>query len=180
MALPKKGTRTIVVDGRRFRWNMKYEKVNYCSAACPVRLTVQQDVGRGGQKLIAQFDGVGVSDSGVKWMFPRYGAEVTPGKVADIIRAGLVAGWYPEATGQPPVVLDGEPFLRLPDDPSSPPPGSKDDMKRRFMSELNEQILTSFTPPSSGGSDGGSSSVNEQSAKPNPNGDSPGTSLPLH
>ena len=115
MGLPRKGTRAIAVDGRRYRWLAVYADVTWCSAACPLRLTVQQDGGRG-QLLIAHFNGEAVIE-GATWVFPRYGSELTPGVVADIIRAGIAAGWEPGVTQRPPVVLDGEPFLRLPEDP---------------------------------------------------------------
>jgi hypothetical protein len=47
--------------------------------------------------------------------------------------------------------LDGEPFLRLPPDPTQPPPGSEDDLKRRFLSALREQILAACAPPTAEG-----------------------------
>ena len=61
-------------------------------------------------------------------------------------RAGRAAGWEPTAR-RPPVILDGELFLRLPADPTQPPPGSEDDLKRRFLSALREQILITVSPP---------------------------------
>jgi hypothetical protein len=139
MGLPRKGTRALTVDGRRYRWIAVYADVTWCSAACPLRLTVQQEGGRG-QLLIARFQGEAVID-GTTWVLPRYGSEITPGVVADIIRAGLAAGWEPEAVRRPPLSFDGEPFLRLPEDPTQPPPGSEDDLKRRFLASLREQIL---------------------------------------
>jgi hypothetical protein len=134
-----------VVDEHRYRWIAVYADVTWCSAACPLRLTVQRDGGRG-QLLVAHFKGRAVI-AGTTWDFPRYGSEVTPGVVADIIRAGIAAGWQPEATRRAPVVLDGEPFLRLPEDPSQPPPGSEDDLKRKFLAALREQIQAAFPPP---------------------------------
>jgi hypothetical protein len=119
-----------------------------------LHLTVQQEGGRGGQLLIARFpQSTGKDEAGTEWIFPRYGAAVSPGIVADIIRAGLSAGWDPETCGRPPHELDGEPFLRLPPDPTQPPLGSEDDLKRRFLSALREQIqaLCSAPPTSEGG-----------------------------
>jgi hypothetical protein len=151
MSLPRKGSRGITVAGRRYRWIAVYSKVTWCSAACPVRLTVQLQGGRG-QILIANFRGIQKDDSGQEWVFPRYGAEVTPGLVADIIRAGLAAGWNPEMPGPAPLQLDGEPFLRLPEDPTHPPPGSEDDLKRRFLSALRDKIIEAAkSPPSANG-----------------------------
>jgi hypothetical protein len=43
--------------------------------------------------------------------------------------------------------LDGEPFLRLPPDPTQPPPGSEDDLKRRFLVALREQIVAKCAAP---------------------------------
>jgi hypothetical protein len=148
MSLPKKGNRAITVGGRRYRWVAVYATVDWCSAACPLRLTVQQEGGRGGQLLIAHFSqSTGKDEAGTEWIFPRYGAALTPGVVADLIRAGLAAGWEPETCGRPPLELDGEPFLRLPPDPSQPPPGSEDDLKRRFLAVLREQMRALCSPP---------------------------------
>ena len=142
MSHPRKGNRAIAVDGCRYRWVAVYASVTWCSAPCPLRLTVQQDGGKGGQLLVARFPkSTATDEAGQEWVFPRYGAAVTPGVVADIIRAGRAAGWEPAACGRPPVVLDGDPFLRLPADPTQPPPGSEDDLKRRFLSVLRDQIL---------------------------------------
>lgn len=89
MALPRKGSRGITVGGRRYRWVATYAQVDWCSAASPLSLSVQQ---HGGQLLLAHFAGQATDDKGQEWVFPRYGSEVTPGIVADIIRAGLAAG----------------------------------------------------------------------------------------
>jgi hypothetical protein len=148
MSLPKKGSRLITVDGYRYRWVAMYDQVDWCSAACPRRLTVQRDGGRGGQLLLARFPKSAAKDeAGQEWIFPRYGAAVTPGVVADIIRAGRAAGWDPDACGQAPLEMDGEPFLRLPPDPTQPPPGSEDDLKRQFLSALRGRILAVCTLP---------------------------------
>jgi hypothetical protein len=142
MSLPRKSSRKIVVDGRHYRWVAAYERVTHCSAACPLRLVVEQQ-DRDGQTLIARFaNSSGKDEAGRDWVFPRYGAEITPGVVADIIRAGLAAGWHPEESGRP-FEMDGEPFLRLPPDPTQPPPGSEDDMKRRFLAAIREQLIAS-------------------------------------
>ncbi len=149
MSLPRKGSRAITVDGHRYRWVAVYAQVMWCSAACPLHLTVQQDGVRGGQLLLARFPlSSGKDEAGREWVFPRYGAAVTPGIVSDIIRAGRAAGWEPEMSGRPPLELDGEPFLRLPPDPTQPPPGSEDDLKRRFMSALRERIVAVCSAPS--------------------------------
>jgi hypothetical protein len=165
MSLPRKGSRAITVDGHRYRWVAVYAKVTWCSAACPLQITVQRDGGRGGQLLLARFSrSTGKDEAGREWVFPRYGAAVTPGVVADVIRAGRAAGWDPEACGRPPLELDGEPFLRLPPDPSQPPPGSEDDLKRRFLSALREQILTTCTLPPT--ADGGNPGTDQESSGP--------------
>jgi hypothetical protein len=138
MGLPRKRARVIVVDGRRYRWLPTYARITWCDAPCPLRLAVQLEGGRG-QRLLVHFDGQKVVGE-TTWVFPRYGSEVTPAIVADIIRAGLAAGWEPEASRRPPAVLDGERFLRLPEDPTRPPPGSEDVLKRRFLDSLREQM----------------------------------------
>jgi hypothetical protein len=122
MALPRKNSRVIAVDGRRYRWLATYADITWCEAPCPLRLAVQQEGGRG-QMLLANFARQKEIE-GRTWVFPRYGSEVTPAVVADIIRAGLAAGWEPEAARRPPLALEADQFLRLPADPSQPPPGS--------------------------------------------------------
>jgi hypothetical protein len=132
-----------------------------------LKLLVQQEGGRGGQLLIARFQhSTGKDEAGREWAFPRYGAALTPGIVADLIRAGRAAGWQPETTGRPPVELDGEPFLRLPADPTRPPPGSADDLKRRFLSALREQIQAVCSAPST--SDGSGSVIGPDSSGQEP------------
>lgn len=148
MSLPRKGSRAITVDGARYRWVAVYAGVTWCSAACPLRLTVRQEGGRGGQLLVAGFSqSTGKDEAGREWVFPRYRAEATPGVVADVIHASRAGGWEPDKGGRPPCELDGEPFLRVPPDPTQPPPGSEDDRKRWFLSALREQILASLPAP---------------------------------
>lgn len=148
MSLPRKGSRAITVDRVRYRWVATYASVTWCSAACPVRLTVLRAGGEGGQVLLARFaQSTGVDAAGREWVFPRYGAAITPGVVADIIRAARAAGWDPDQTGQPPFELDGELFLRLPPDPTQPPPGSEDDFKRRFLAALRGIIQSAASQP---------------------------------
>jgi hypothetical protein len=53
MSLRREGSRVITVDGRCYRWVAVYAKVTWCSAACPLHLTVQQDGGRGVRKVVA-------------------------------------------------------------------------------------------------------------------------------
>ena len=139
MSLPRKGCRTITVDGERYRWVAAYERVLWCSAPCPVRLMVERHGGRG-QLLIALFHSRMRDANGQDWVFPRYGSELTPAKVAEIIRAGRAAGWNPGAVARPPLEIDGEPFLRLPTDATEPPPGSEDDLKQSFLGALREQV----------------------------------------
>jgi hypothetical protein len=131
-----------------------------------LRLTILVEDGGGGQLLIARFQSTGKDEAGREWHFPRYGAEVTPGIVADIIRPGRAAGWQPETPGRPPFELDGEPFLRLPADPTQPPPGSEDDRKRLFLSALREQIEVIYSAPTT--SDASRSGIGPDSSRQDP------------
>jgi hypothetical protein len=139
MGLPRKGSRALEVDGHRYRWIPIYSHAVRGCGACPLRLTVQRENGHG-QRLVARFAGQALVE-GTMLVFPRYGSELTPGVVVDIIRAGFAAGWEPEATRRPPLEIDGEPFLRLPPDPTVPPPGS-------FLYTLRAQLVAaSLAPP---------------------------------
>lgn len=82
----------------------------------------------------------GLDAAGQEWVFPRYGAAITPGVVAGIIRAARAAGWDPAQTCPPPFERDGESFFRLPPDPTQSPPGGEGDLKQRFRTALHVAI----------------------------------------
>lgn len=84
MALARKGTRLIVVGGRRYRYAV--------SARTPVVRIVAVADGRAGQRLVATLDG---SDL-LGWAIEHL---VRPRLVEHVIVRGLDAGWNPAERG---------------------------------------------------------------------------------
>jgi hypothetical protein len=73
MALAKKGTRTIVVDGARYRWVVAPDDE-------PGMAIVVELADKPGQRMVTWVD---------------YGTVVAPGLVAWVIRRALGRGWTP-------------------------------------------------------------------------------------
>lgn len=86
MALPKKTSRSINVDGQSYRWMIRDNGDHYL-------LAIQHASGRG-QKLT-----LSLYAEGRRIDLPAL--EVTPGLVEKIIREGLKMGWQPERLGSP-------------------------------------------------------------------------------
>jgi hypothetical protein len=93
MGLPRKGTRSIAVGGRRYRWLVSEDRDCW-----GLSVYIEQD-GAGGQRLLISF------------FYPEAGpttaalAQVTPEVVRRIIVAGLARGWKPEQRGLAPLRL---------------------------------------------------------------------------
>ena len=106
MALPRKGSRTIVVGGRSYRW-----LVTGVDSDQVVRLLVE-DARAPAQRAIHRFPGVYG-----RLQHPR----VTPGQVATFIRIMRARGWNPRAPG-PDRVLAGRAPTALDPRPAPPDP----------------------------------------------------------
>ena len=76
MAWPKKGTRTLVIEGESFLWHY--------SGHCPFCSADVFTVGRGGQPFVLFIDPT------------PWGFELKPSSVVAAIRWGLNNGWSPE------------------------------------------------------------------------------------
>ena len=85
MALNKKNSRPIAVDGHDFRWSF-FENSGWND------LTVQSANGTG-MKLVAQFGWEAPDGSGLPYQ------PITPALVAQAIRFGLGNGWNPDTNG---------------------------------------------------------------------------------
>lgn len=85
MALNKKNSRPIAVDGQDFRWSF-FENSGWND------LTVQSANGAGG-KLVAQFGWEAQDDSKLPYL------PMTPALVAEAIIFGLGNGWNPDING---------------------------------------------------------------------------------
>jgi hypothetical protein len=84
MGIPRKSSRKIVVDGRKFLYLVKETHVPDHLDQKENSLTVQEDTDRPGRVLQARI---------------AYGIPVNPGFVRDYIRNSLRAGWDPSTKG---------------------------------------------------------------------------------
>ncbi len=96
MAIAKRGSRRIVVDGQVYRWRLqKRPTPDQRSGRTPLLLAVASEEGDGA-KLVLRLhrhhprNAVGLRSHAV-----------TPGQVAQYIRQGLAAGWQPQEPGRP-------------------------------------------------------------------------------
>ena len=115
MAVPRKGSRRLVVGEWTLRYLIRYDRLHWSRGyASPVRLVVEDAQG-GGQRLIAEFVGCrrDVDDP----LREPFG----PGFVRRVVAGGLARGWQPGSNGRPDVRLgqteveacarDAEPYL---------------------------------------------------------------------
>ena len=95
MALPRRGSRNVRVDGRDYRWLIR-KKTTYVQGAqqAEMRLAVQSADTPLGQVLLVRL-GVSRPDN---WISPHQ-TPITPARVREIIRAGLLDGWRPQVQG---------------------------------------------------------------------------------
>lgn len=94
--MPRKGQRSVVVDGRTYRWSASVDRDSW-----GLRVAVEE-AGRGGQVLTSGF------------FFTHHGASrvpaldvITPGVVRRLILAGLAGGRRPGERGLAPMHVDG-------------------------------------------------------------------------
>jgi hypothetical protein len=94
MALPRKGARTIVVDGTQYRWMIR-RKGTYSQGNIWSRMTIAVELADAGRSVLH-----------VKLHAPRPdnflgqpSISVTPAVVAGAIRRALSSGWKPDAPG---------------------------------------------------------------------------------
>lgn len=94
MAITKKGSREIIVDGRRFRWLVR-RKPSYCQALGESSLSFAVELAdRPAQVLYVLLDAARPD----AWLNAEP-VTVSPGKVADIIRRAILDGWKPDTAG---------------------------------------------------------------------------------
>jgi hypothetical protein len=99
MALPRKGSHRIVIDGTEYRWQLGKRESPGRLLSFTDRVIVQRAIG--GAVLIRTL--------GLRW--DSYDSEqepITPRIVEEFIREGIREGWRPEESG-PPVRM-GKPF----------------------------------------------------------------------
>jgi hypothetical protein len=94
MALPKKGTRKIRVDGKEYRWRIRSQPT-YCQGAFGSPMTFAVECVRQPKRVLVVNTGLPRPDSWVTLERPS----VSPVHVAEAIRRALRGGWRPESGG---------------------------------------------------------------------------------
>ena len=97
MAIPKKGSRTIEVDGATYRWKVTGNDM-------VIDVIIEQDNLKG-QKLRATFDYHNETPEG---KIKKQERLITPGVIKELIVFALKNGWVPGQNGKPDYGLDGE------------------------------------------------------------------------
>jgi hypothetical protein len=94
MAIPRKGSRKIEVEGHRLIWRIRRKPTHSQGvASSPMTIAVASASGRG-SKLILELD-VTRPDA---WLLPS-AVSVTPADVAHLVLKALSDGWQPEVDG---------------------------------------------------------------------------------
>lgn len=94
MALTKKGSRLITINGVAYRWRVR-SRPTYMQALCDRPLTVAvEQVDRKGNVLLVTMP----QDHPSNWM-GRPAVPVLPSTVAVIVRKALAGGWQPTRPG---------------------------------------------------------------------------------
>lgn len=91
MGIPRKGSRSITVDGRQYRYLIKQTHIAEHKDQKELSVTVQEDVERPGRVL--------------QWRWP-YGCSVLPDDIKANIRFALERGWEPSERGMAFVLGD--------------------------------------------------------------------------
>ena len=99
MTLPKKGSRTLNLDGTEYRWLVTVRQGI-------LHLTIEKAIDPG-QRLQAYFEPHNLFKRGAArlWSLSRQGRSITPDIVARIIRHGLANDWQPASKGQKPLYI---------------------------------------------------------------------------
>lgn len=96
MAIPKKGSRRIVVDGAAYLWRIRRKatpsQVDYGNGSLHLAVAAEH----GGTTLVVVTNRPHPHD-----IFPRPAVAVTPADVREWILAALALGWQPENRGAP-------------------------------------------------------------------------------
>lgn len=93
MSLPRKGTRTLEVDGVRYRWLVR-RKPTYGQAVGDSGLSVAVELEHPGATMVVKLD----ANRPDAWVNSSE-VSVTPADVVEFIRVGLGYGWDPSADG---------------------------------------------------------------------------------
>jgi hypothetical protein len=94
MSLPQKGSRSIEIDGARYRWLIR-RKPTYGQGIGESGLSVAIELLDHGATLVVVLD----AHRPDAWIDPGQ-VSVTPRDVARFVRAGLARGWTPALAGK--------------------------------------------------------------------------------
>src|SRR5215212_8532742 len=96
MAIPRKHSRPIVVDGQKYRWIVKRKSDYNFEPQKGMVFTVQEEDGAGALLIVElarpQLD---------YWLHHQQSAPITPNEIASWIRQAIAQGWQPKAKGKP-------------------------------------------------------------------------------
>jgi hypothetical protein len=100
MGMPRKGSRVIDVDGKKFRWTLHYKRAQYrWDDPMPARtagmVTIQEDHERPGHVL----------QQNLSWL---RGSSITPDVMRQVIRQALQEGWNPASRERPSLKIFGK------------------------------------------------------------------------
>jgi len=91
--LPKKKSRPITVDGRKFRW-MLHGKNRYGGSPVVVTISIQEELEMPGETLQCIPVAIEVKENH-RCEYDSCDASIIPSDIEKIIRAGLARGWNP-------------------------------------------------------------------------------------
>ena len=94
MALPRKGSRRIIVDGAEYRWAIR-RKPTYCQAAFASPMTFAVECVQAPQTVLVVTTTVPRPDNWLR----KPSVSVRPSQVAEAIRQAHRAGWQPGTLG---------------------------------------------------------------------------------
>ncbi len=109
MAMQQKGSRRIVVGGQKYRWRVR-RQASYSQLSYGAALTFAVEHASGGAVLMVVCAG---ARHGTWAAAP--GTTVTPGRVADLVRRAIAAGWVPTEPGSAFYLAEGEADGRSPE-----------------------------------------------------------------
>ena len=96
--LPKKKSRPITVDGRKFRWLMSGRNRYIGKAPVATTISIQEELEHPGQTLQCTAVSNELLEAPYQSEVERYGVcktSIIPSDIEKIIRAGLARGWKP-------------------------------------------------------------------------------------
>jgi len=95
MSIPKKGSRILVIDGKRYRWRVRH-RPTYMQALAQnnMMLAVESADTANGAVLLMDLGSPHASN----WL-ALPGASVTPAMVSQMIQRAITSGWNPDRAG---------------------------------------------------------------------------------